>query len=491
MDHDARWASYRARAERLAAEVGRHDGAVHTRRAAGPRAGERVRRRRRRPRGRARRRRSPRATRASSACRWRASSSSASRRSRKRTSRCSSSASRPPLPEVLALSEADVRSLVGPPEALECMRTAFAALHRGEVTQPANMDFAFPDANGEAHLKGAHVHGSPYWAVKAATGFWGNPDRGLPLTNGLFLVFSAETGILSAILFDNGYLTELRTGAAGALAADLLAPARGRAGGDRRRRRAGPLPARGAPRRANARARGRRVAQRRRRVRGRDARAARHRRLRRAGRRDRRPLARSSSSRRRRRASPSSAPSGCSPARTSRRWARTSRRSRSSRRRSSRAPTSSPATIRPSSPRTAKCITRSTTARSRSPTSSRSARSSTARRGRTGAEQITVADLCGVGVQDAAVAAEVMRRAAGAGHRQDDRAVSVAPAPFQPFEMERWQSLYEHEVELNLADSAVRCAPLGMLLGPGEPRGARGARALLSTGQRHRPSARR
>jgi aspartate/methionine/tyrosine aminotransferase len=38
-------------------------------------------------------------------------------------------------------------------------------------------------------------------------------------------------------------------------------------------------------------------------------------------------------------------------------------------------------------------------------------------------------------------------------------------APFQPFEMERWQSLYEHEVELNLADSAVRCAPLGILLG--------------------------
>jgi aspartate/methionine/tyrosine aminotransferase len=43
--------------------------------------------------------------------------------------------------------------------------------------------------------------------------------------------------------------------------------------------------------------------------------------------------------------------------------------------------------------------------------------------------------------------------------------VSVSTAPFQPFLMERWQSLYEHEVELNLADSAVRCAPLGMLLG--------------------------
>jgi ornithine cyclodeaminase/alanine dehydrogenase-like protein (mu-crystallin family) len=127
------------------------------------------------------------------------------------------------LPETL--SEADVRSLVGPAEALEAMRGAFAALHRGEVTLPAIMDFEFPDAEGEAHLKGAHVHGAPYWTVKAATGFWSNPARGLPLTSGLSLVFSAETGLLSAILLDNGYLTELRTGAAGALAADLLAPA--------------------------------------------------------------------------------------------------------------------------------------------------------------------------------------------------------------------------------------------------------------------------
>ena len=128
------------------------------------------------------------------------------------------------MPEVLALAEDEIRSLVGPREALECMRTGFAALARGEVTLPAIMDLEFPAHRGEAHLKGAHVHGAPYWAVKAATGFWGNLERGLPLTNGLFLVFSAETGILAAILFDNGYLTELRTGAAGALAADLLAP---------------------------------------------------------------------------------------------------------------------------------------------------------------------------------------------------------------------------------------------------------------------------
>jgi aspartate/methionine/tyrosine aminotransferase len=46
--------------------------------------------------------------------------------------------------------------------------------------------------------------------------------------------------------------------------------------------------------------------------------------------------------------------------------------------------------------------------------------------------------------------------------------VSARTAPFVPFLMERWQSLHEHDVELNLADSAVRCAPLELLLGDGE-----------------------
>jgi aspartate/methionine/tyrosine aminotransferase len=42
--------------------------------------------------------------------------------------------------------------------------------------------------------------------------------------------------------------------------------------------------------------------------------------------------------------------------------------------------------------------------------------------------------------------------------------MSATTREFQPFLMERWQSLYEHEVDFNLADSAVRCAPLSFLL---------------------------
>ena len=47
---------------------------------------------------------------------------------------------------------------------------------------------------------------------------------GLPSVNGLMVYFSAETGLVEALLLDNGYLTDVRTAAAGAVAAKHLAP---------------------------------------------------------------------------------------------------------------------------------------------------------------------------------------------------------------------------------------------------------------------------
>jgi ornithine cyclodeaminase len=80
-----------------------------------------------------------------------------------------------------------------------------------------------PGTRTEAHVKGAYLRGTSTFSVKVASGSYDNPARGLPSGGGLFLVFDATTGLPTAVLFDNGYLTDARTGAAGALAADLLA----------------------------------------------------------------------------------------------------------------------------------------------------------------------------------------------------------------------------------------------------------------------------
>ena len=124
---------------------------------------------------------------------------------------------------ILLLAESDLRRLAGPEEALRAVRAGFEALARGRAVLPGVLHLDLPQARGEVHVKGAHLVGSPFFSIKEAGGFWGNPERGLPVGSGLVLVFDARTGLPRAILLDNGYLTELRTGAAGALAALLLA----------------------------------------------------------------------------------------------------------------------------------------------------------------------------------------------------------------------------------------------------------------------------
>ena len=81
-----------------------------------------------------------------------------------------------------------------------------------------------PVEKGSAHIKFGGLKGGKHFVVKIATGFHDNSKIGLPTTDGLMLLFDQETGCLAATLFDEAYLTDLRTALAGAIAARYLAP---------------------------------------------------------------------------------------------------------------------------------------------------------------------------------------------------------------------------------------------------------------------------
>ena len=127
---------------------------------------------------------------------------------------------------MIIVSEDRLREMVGERDALRAVETAFMALSQGRVVQPSPMGLDLQEVRGEVHVKGAYLYGEPVFAVKVASGFYGNPQRGLPTGSGVVLVFDAGTGFPLALLQDNGYLTELRTGGAGALAVRLLTPDR-------------------------------------------------------------------------------------------------------------------------------------------------------------------------------------------------------------------------------------------------------------------------
>ncbi|HEY7501804.1 MAG TPA: hypothetical protein VH740_25010 [Vicinamibacterales bacterium] len=121
------------------------------------------------------------------------------------------------------VDEHALREAVTPEWAVDVMREAFRADGEGRTRVPSPINLDLPSAHGEFHIKTAYIADVPHIAVKVASGFYDNPSRGLPSGSGLMAVFDAETGFPCALLLDNGFLTDIRTAAAGAVAADLLA----------------------------------------------------------------------------------------------------------------------------------------------------------------------------------------------------------------------------------------------------------------------------
>lgn len=122
------------------------------------------------------------------------------------------------------IGEDTLRRVVTPQIAVDAMREAFRADGQGRTHVPAVINLEVPAHRGEFHVKTALIDDVPHVAVKIASGFYDNPARGLPSGAGLMAVFDAATGLPAALLLDNGFLTDIRTGAAGAVAADVLAP---------------------------------------------------------------------------------------------------------------------------------------------------------------------------------------------------------------------------------------------------------------------------
>jgi ornithine cyclodeaminase len=126
------------------------------------------------------------------------------------------------MPEVVALPQ--IREALRTIDPLPLIEHGFVAYSRGEVVVPPVGELVFDDPPGDVHIKYGYIKGDEVYVIKIASGFYDNPRLGLPSGDGMMLVFSQKTGVLEAILLDQGYLTNLRTAAAGAVAARYLAP---------------------------------------------------------------------------------------------------------------------------------------------------------------------------------------------------------------------------------------------------------------------------
>ena len=110
-------------------------------------------------------------------------------------------------------------------DAVACIEDAFHALATKPVVMPPILRLDIVEARGEVDVKTAYVPGLDGFAIKISPGFFDNPKLGLASTNGMMVLLSTKTGLAQALLLDNGYLTDVRTAAAGAVAAKHLSRA--------------------------------------------------------------------------------------------------------------------------------------------------------------------------------------------------------------------------------------------------------------------------
>ena len=118
----------------------------------------------------------------------------------------------------------EIKKVLDRRKLLKSQKGGFLAYSQDRVVVPPVGYLHFDEPPGDCHIKCGYIRDDDYFVVKIATGFYRNPDAGLPVGNGMMALFSRLTGELQALLLDQGYLTDMRTAAAGAVVAEYLAP---------------------------------------------------------------------------------------------------------------------------------------------------------------------------------------------------------------------------------------------------------------------------
>ncbi len=124
--------------------------------------------------------------------------------------------------DVLWLSEEDVKAVLGMDDAIVAVENAFKDHALGRAQMPPKSYLYFLKYSGDLRTMPAYLEGLESAGVKIVNSHPGNLAEGLPTVMALFVLNSPQTGAPMSIMGAT-YLTSIRTGAAGGIAAKYLA----------------------------------------------------------------------------------------------------------------------------------------------------------------------------------------------------------------------------------------------------------------------------
>ncbi|WP_298684846.1 alanine dehydrogenase [uncultured Methanomethylovorans sp.] len=124
--------------------------------------------------------------------------------------------------DVLWLDRSDVQSLLDMPSTIEAVEKGFEQHGLKKVQMPAKSYLIFEKHNGDLRTMPAYMEEEDIAGVKIVNVHPDNRQRGLPTVMGVVVLNSTQTGE-PLVIMDGTLLTDMRTGAAGGVAAKHLA----------------------------------------------------------------------------------------------------------------------------------------------------------------------------------------------------------------------------------------------------------------------------
>jgi len=115
------------------------------------------------------------------------------------------------------ITKPNIEAIVENLDLIPIIKKGFVSYSEGQSVVPPVGELSFKNPPGDVHIKYGYITGKNYYVIKIASGFYENEKLGIPNGFGLMLLFDQKTGENVALLADDAYLTDVRTAVAGAI----------------------------------------------------------------------------------------------------------------------------------------------------------------------------------------------------------------------------------------------------------------------------------
>jgi alanine dehydrogenase len=125
--------------------------------------------------------------------------------------------------KTLILTKEEVGSLLNMKDAIHSVEQAYRIYAQNQLEQPPIMSIDVPEHLGELDIKACYSKVDETISIKSASGYWNNVrDHSIPNLLATIILLDGKTGFPLCIM-DGSLITGYRTGAAGGLSAKILA----------------------------------------------------------------------------------------------------------------------------------------------------------------------------------------------------------------------------------------------------------------------------